>query len=172
MSAPSSCPCDRFSGTAIATGVIAAGVVAVVALWALQPAAKNPFAVDSREADKAFELDKAKRDAVLKNGYSAKKLDAVGDNFDVIVIGSGIGGLTTAALLSRAGKKVLVLEQHDQCGGCCHSFTEKGFEFDTGLVCLVMVSSFPFASDLRKESKMCVFCAGIHYIGEVRNNTG
>ena len=35
-------------------------------------------------------------------------------NLDAIVIGSGIGGLSTAALLSKAGKKVLVLEQHDQ----------------------------------------------------------
>lgn len=48
------------------------------------------------------------------------------------MIGSGIGGLTTAALLSKAGKKVLVLEQHDQAGGCCHTFVEKGFEFDVG----------------------------------------
>jgi 2-polyprenyl-6-methoxyphenol hydroxylase-like FAD-dependent oxidoreductase len=33
---------------------------------------------------------------------------------DAIIIGSGIGGLATAAILSKAGKKVLVLEQHDQ----------------------------------------------------------
>ena len=47
--------------------------------------------------------------------------------------GSGIGGLTTAALLAKAGKRVLVLEQHDQAGGCCHTFVDKGFEFDTGI---------------------------------------
>lgn len=51
---------------------------------------------------------------------------------DVIVIGSGIGGLTAAATLAKAGKKVLVLEQHDQAGGCCHTYIEKGFEFDVG----------------------------------------
>ena len=35
-------------------------------------------------------------------------------------------------MLAKAGKKVLVLEQHDQAGGCCHTFIEKGFEFDVG----------------------------------------
>lgn len=48
------------------------------------------------------------------------------------MIGSGIGGLTAAATLAKAGKKVLLLEQHDQAGGCCHTFIEKGFEFDVG----------------------------------------
>ena len=44
------------------------------------------------------------------------------DEWDVIVIGSGIGGLATAALLSRhAGKKVLVLERHYTAGGFTHS---------------------------------------------------
>ena len=52
---------------------------------------------------------------------------------DAIVIGSGIGGLTTAALLSRIGKKVLVLEQHYIAGGCTHTFEDKGYEFDTGI---------------------------------------
>jgi len=57
----------------------------------------------------------------------------VPSNLDVIIIGSGMGGLSTAALLAKQGKKVLVLEQHDIAGGNLHTFTEKGFEFDTGL---------------------------------------
>lgn len=52
---------------------------------------------------------------------------------DAIVIGSGAGGLSTAALLAKAGKKVLVLEQHDQAGGGLHTFVEKGYEFDVGV---------------------------------------
>ena len=55
------------------------------------------------------------------------------DEYDYIVIGSGIGGLTAASLLSQRGYKVLVLEQHTICGGCCHSFTSGGYRFGTGI---------------------------------------
>ncbi len=48
---------------------------------------------------------------MIKQGFSPSK---VPDNLDAVVIGSGLGGLGTAAILSKAGKKVLVLEQHDQ----------------------------------------------------------
>ncbi|MCK6519333.1 FAD-dependent oxidoreductase, partial [Myxococcota bacterium] len=50
--------------------------------------------------------------------------------FDTIVIGSGIGGMTTAALLARAGQRVLVLEQHYVPGGFTHAFRRKGFVWD------------------------------------------
>ena len=65
-----------------------------------------------------------------KNRYSHKKIP---NNIDVIVIGSGIGGLTTAGLLSKTGKKVLVLEQHYVAGGTTHSFVDKGIEHETGI---------------------------------------
>lgn len=52
---------------------------------------------------------------------------------DVIIIGGGVGGLVTGSILARAGKKVLILEQHDQAGGGTHSFVEKGYEFDPGV---------------------------------------
>ena len=35
--------------------------------------------------------------------------------------------------MAKAGKKVLILEQHDQAGGCCHTFIDKGYEFDVGI---------------------------------------
>ncbi|GAB4536969.1 MAG: NAD(P)/FAD-dependent oxidoreductase [Pleurocapsa sp.] len=55
--------------------------------------------------------------------------------FDAIVIGSGIGGLTVAALLSKIHqKRVLVLEQHFKAGGFTHTFKrKKQFHWDVGL---------------------------------------
>jgi phytoene dehydrogenase-like protein len=53
-------------------------------------------------------------------------------NFDAIVIGSGIGGLTAAGLLARYGKQVLVCESHAIAGGAAHSFQRRGFTFDSG----------------------------------------
>jgi len=53
--------------------------------------------------------------------------------FDVIVIGSGMGGMTTAAALSRLDHKVLLLEQAQTIGGLTHAFTRDGFSWDVGL---------------------------------------
>jgi all-trans-retinol 13,14-reductase len=53
--------------------------------------------------------------------------------FDVIVIGSGMGGMTTAAALSRLNYKVLLLEQAQTIGGLTHAFSRKGFTWDVGL---------------------------------------
>jgi all-trans-retinol 13,14-reductase len=54
-------------------------------------------------------------------------------SFDAIVIGSGIGGMTTAAWLAKHGKKVLVLEQHYSPGGYTHTFMRRGYEWDVGV---------------------------------------
>ncbi len=53
-------------------------------------------------------------------------------DFDVIVIGSGIGGLVAASMLARYGQRVLVCESHTIAGGAAHSFSRRGFHFDSG----------------------------------------
>ncbi|MBL0342704.1 MAG: NAD(P)/FAD-dependent oxidoreductase [Bacteroidetes bacterium] len=66
----------------------------------------------------------------MKNIYSS---DLRHSNFDAIIIGSGVGGLSTAAFLSKAGKKVLVLEKHYVTGGFTHTFKRKNFIWDVGV---------------------------------------
>ncbi len=54
------------------------------------------------------------------------------NKYDVVVVGSGIGGLCCGALLSLSGKKVLVCEAHSKPGGVAHSFEKKGYKFESG----------------------------------------
>lgn len=60
------------------------------------------------------------------------------EEFDDVILGAGLGGLSVAACLARQGRRVVVLERHDIAGGCCHTF------------------------DYGKYS----FCADVHYISQ------
>ena len=67
--------------------------------------------------------------------------EKIPDSVDTVVIGSGMSGLTAAAVLSRMGQRVLVLEQHYVAGGGSHMFQLKGgLHFDSGLHYLVPYS--------------------------------
>jgi len=62
-------------------------------------------------------------------------IDVENEPYDAIVIGAGIGGLTTGAILARLGQKVLVIEKHYNAGGCATVFNRLGsaYEFDVGV---------------------------------------
>jgi phytoene dehydrogenase-like protein len=54
-------------------------------------------------------------------------------NYDVIVIGGGLGGLTAGAKLAKDGKRVLLVESHNIPGGCATTFKRKGMMIEVGL---------------------------------------
>jgi all-trans-retinol 13,14-reductase len=51
------------------------------------------------------------------------------ENFDYVVLGAGLGGLSLAACLTRLGYRVAVLEKHYLPGGCCHTFDYGEYSF-------------------------------------------
>ncbi|MEM9769513.1 MAG: NAD(P)/FAD-dependent oxidoreductase, partial [Cyanobacteria bacterium P01_D01_bin.71] len=69
---------------------------------------------------------------------------------DVIVIGSGIGGLSCGALLARYGLAVVVCESHTIPGGAAHGFERDGFKFDSGPSLYSGLSYSPSANPLRQ----------------------
>jgi all-trans-retinol 13,14-reductase len=73
--------------------------------------------------------------------WSGWRSEYASNKYDVIIIGSGISGLTSGILLAKEGKKVLILEKHFKAGGWTHTFKRDNYEWDVG----------------------------IHYIGEVHN---
>ncbi|MFX1590608.1 MAG: NAD(P)-binding protein, partial [Promethearchaeota archaeon] len=56
------------------------------------------------------------------------------ENYDTIIIGSGLGGLTAATLLSRKGFKTLIVESRSHIGGRFSTFEYKGFKLPTGAI--------------------------------------
>ena len=55
------------------------------------------------------------------------------NNYEVIVIGSGLSGLSIAYILAKNGFKVAVFEKNAQFGGCLQSFKREGVTFETGM---------------------------------------
>ncbi|MBU4440817.1 MAG: FAD-dependent oxidoreductase, partial [Firmicutes bacterium] len=67
-----------------------------------------------------------------------KKADATpakkdGNAYDIIVVGAGIAGLTSAAYAAKAGYTTLLCEKSEKPGGLVASFTRNGFTFDAGI---------------------------------------
>ena len=66
-------------------------------------------------------------------------LKGADDSYDVVVIGSGLGGLTAANILARDGMKVLLLEQHYKLGGLATWFKRPG-----GHIFDISLHGFPY----------------------------
>lgn len=69
---------------------------------------------------------------------------------DVVIIGSGIGGLCCAALLAKYGFRVVVCESHAIAGGAAHGFARNGFKFDSGPSLYSGMSYSPSTNPLRQ----------------------
>ncbi|CAN6866047.1 unnamed protein product [Brassica oleracea] len=98
--------------------------------WTLQP----PFLSNFRRPTVRSRFIRASSSSsTSSNGNLPTKKSFPGEpEADVVVIGSGIGGLCCGALLARYNQDVLVLESHDLPGGAAHSFEIKGYKFDSG----------------------------------------
>jgi len=81
---------------------------------------------------------------LVRTGTSEGKGREMAD-YDVIVIGAGLGGLTAGALLAREGRRTLVLEQGGSIGGCCSTYEREGYRFDVGATILEILTPFELA---------------------------
>lgn len=61
----------------------------------------------------------------------------INQDYDAIIIGSGMGGMSTAALLANDGFKVLILEAALHPGGCSSSYPRKEYVFESGATTLI-----------------------------------
>lgn len=125
--------------------LVSGGVIFICWYWFQ----RTTFVIKNYSDDKFVNKEPDLLERNHRNRYRLKK---VPKDLDAIVIGSGIGGLTCAGLLSRAGKRVLVLEQHYIAGGSTHAFKKHGFEFDTGLHYMGNISKRKKILDLITEN--------------------
>jgi len=66
-------------------------------------------------------------------GTAYRKHEGVVGEFDAIVIGSGMGGLSVASLLAQEGQRILLLEQHNVVGGMTQAYTRNGYRWTVGM---------------------------------------
>jgi len=84
------------------------------------------------------------------------------EKYDVIVIGSGFGGLVSAAFLSREGYRVAVFEKENYAGGLCTSFENDGYTFDIAVDAIGSMREGEVLKDILKkldiESQLDIIC--------------
>ena len=74
--------------------------------------------------------------------------------YDVVIVGSGIGGLCCGSILALSGKKVLIIEAHSQPGGVAHSFKRKGYTFESGPSLWSGIGKWPTTNPLGQILKL------------------
>jgi all-trans-retinol 13,14-reductase len=60
-------------------------------------------------------------------------MSAANKKYDVVIIGSGLGGMVCGTILSKEGKSVCIIEKNEQIGGSLQTFKREGVTFDTGV---------------------------------------
>jgi len=76
------------------------------------------------------------------------------DKYDVVIVGSGIGGLCCGSILALSGKTVLICEAHTQPGGVAHSFKRKGYTFESGPSLWSGIGKWPTTNPLGQILKL------------------
>ena len=93
----------------------------------------NRYAIHGKNFSILADCNKRVKKREIPSVCHAGKVGGVSSNeFEVVVIGSGIGGLSCAAVLCWHGYSVCVLESHSRAGGAAHGFQRKGYSFETG----------------------------------------
>jgi hypothetical protein len=96
-------------------------------LGAVAPPNENVAQTENTSRDKVmtFSYDMSLEPKYDKPTYPGTGNGMSGESgeYDVIVIGSGMGGLSCGAISAKYGDKVLVLESHIKCGGSAHTFS-------------------------------------------------
>ena len=111
---------------------------------AVEIGTKSSFRHKRQKCDLSFS-DRPYNQKPIKMIQSYKQNPQLRDTYDTIIIGSGMGGLSTAAILSKEGQSVLVLERHYVAGGFTHVFKRKGYEWDVGI---------HYVGDVQREKSM------------------
>ncbi|MCG8701063.1 MAG: FAD-dependent oxidoreductase, partial [Bacteroidales bacterium] len=83
----------------------------------------------------------------IESKNSESKMDS---NYDVVVIGSGLGGLSAASYLAQKGLQVAVFEKHTIPGGYANCFKRKGYTFEISLHEMDVADNLPNPLDILK----------------------
>src|ERR1700676_840803 len=81
------------------------------------------------------------------------------NNTDILIIGAGAAGLMAASTLAKAGKKVIVLEARDRCGGRIHTLNHQSFFKNAELGAEFVHGDLPVTLDLLKQAGIPYYSA-------------